>query len=51
MVLGSVIESKTSFLLAAAAYFVGIIIRETGMRTGRPFYIAAVLLGFIRGAE
>ena len=41
MVLGSVIESNTLFLLAAASYFVGIIIRETGMRTG------AVLLGFI----
>ena len=47
MVLGSVIESNTLFLLAAASYFVGIIIRETGMRTGAAFYIAAVLLGFI----
>lgn len=47
MVLGSVIESNTLFLLAAASYFVGIIIRETGMRTGVAFYIAAVLLGLI----
>lgn len=47
MVLGSVIESNTLFLLAAASYFVGIIIREAGMRTGFAFYLAAVLLGFI----
>lgn len=47
MVLGSVIESNTLFLLAAASFFVGIIIRETGMRTGGAFYMAAVLLGFM----
>lgn len=47
MALGSVIESSTLFLLAAASYFVGIMIRETGMKTGAAFYIAAVLLGLI----
>lgn len=47
MVLGSVIESNTLFLLAAASYFVGIFIREAGMRTGGAFYLAAVLLGFM----
>lgn len=47
MVLGSVIESNTLFLLAAASYFVGIMIREAGMRTGGAFYLAAVLLGFM----
>ena len=47
MVLGSVIESNTLFLLAAASYFVGIVIRETGMMTGLAFYLAAVLLGFL----
>lgn len=47
MVLGSVMETSTLFLLAAASYFVGIIIREMGIKTGIAFYIAAVLLGFI----
>lgn len=47
MVLGSVIESSTLFLLAGASYFVGIIIREAGMGTGGAFYIAAVLLGLM----
>ena len=47
MALGSVIETSTLFLLAAASYFVGIVIREFGLRMGGAFYIAAVLLGFI----
>ena len=34
MALGSVIETNTLFLLAAAAFFVGIVIREFGLRTG-----------------
>lgn len=45
--LGSVIETNTLFLLAAASYFVGIIYREFGGKTGAAFYIAGVLLGFI----
>ena len=45
MVLGSVIESNTLFLLAAASYFVGIFIREAGMRTGGAFYLAAGIYG------
>ena len=47
MALGSVIETSTLFLLAAASFFVGVIIWEFGLRTGAAFYIAAVLLGFI----
>lgn len=47
MALGSIIESSTLFLLAAASYFVGIMIRETGIKTGAAFYIAAVLLGLM----
>lgn len=47
MALGSVIETSTLFLLAAASFFVGIVIREFGMRAGTAFYLAAVLLGFI----
>lgn len=47
MVLGSVFETNTLFLLAAASYFVGIVIREFGLRTGSAFYLASVLLGFL----
>lgn len=47
MVLGGVIETNTLFLLAAASYFVGIVIREFGPRTGAAFYLASVLLGFL----
>lgn len=47
MALGSVIESSTLFLLAAASYFVGITVREFGLRIGGGFYLAAVLLGLI----
>ena len=34
-------------MLAAAAFFVGIVIREFGLRTGAAFYLAAILLGFL----
>ena len=47
MALGSIIETSTLFLLAAASFFVGIVIREFGLRVGAAFYIAAVLLGGI----
>lgn len=47
MALGSIIETSTLFLLAAASFFVGIAVREFGLRVGAAFYIAAVLLGFI----
>ena len=47
MSLGSVIETNTLFLLAAASFFVGIVIREFGMKAGAAFYVADVLLGFL----
>lgn len=47
MVLGSVIETNTLFLLAAASYFVGIVIRESSLTGGAAFYLAGVLLGAI----
>lgn len=47
MVLGTVIETNTLFLLAAASFFVGIVIREAGLSTGSAFYMAGVLLGLI----
>lgn len=45
--LGSVIETNTLFLLAAASFFVGIAIQETNLKSGGAFYLAAVLLGLI----
>ena len=42
MALGSVIETNTLFLLAAASYFVGIVIREYGIKMGAAFYLADV---------
>lgn len=47
MVLGSVIETSTLFLLAAASFFTGIVIREFGFGMGAAFWIAAVLLGLL----
>ena len=47
VMLGGIIETNTLFLLAAASYFAGIMIRETGLRMGAAFYLAGVLLGFI----
>ena len=47
MILGSVIESNTLFLLAAASYFVGIVIREFGLKIGAAFYAANVILGLL----
>lgn len=47
MSLGSVIETNTLFLLAAASFFEGIVIREFGIGTGGAFFAANVLLGFL----
>lgn len=47
MLLGNILESNTVFFLALASFFVGIIIREFGMKTGCAFYLAGVLLGVI----
>lgn len=47
MALGSVIETSTLFLLAAASFFTGIVIREFGVGMGAAFWLAAVLLGFL----
>lgn len=45
--LGSVIETNTLFLLAAASFFVGIAVQETNLKGGGAFYLAGVLLGVI----
>ena len=47
MMLGSVIQTNTLFLLAAASYFVGIVLRECGGKLGVAFYVAAILLGWM----
>lgn len=47
MLLGNILELNTVFFLALASFFVGIIIREFGMKTGCAFYLAGVLLGVI----
>ena len=41
MFLGSVIETNTLFLLAAASFFVGVVFREFGQMTGLAFYLSA----------
>ena len=41
--LGSVIETNTLFLLAAASFFVGIVIQEFGLKSGAGFLLAGFL--------
>ena len=43
--LGSVIETNTLFLLAAASFFVGIVIQEFGLKSGAGFLLSGILLG------
>ena len=40
--LGSVIETNTLFLLAAASFFVGIVIQEFGLKSGAGFLLAGI---------
>ena len=47
IILSGVFEFNTLFLLAAASFGVGIAIRETGIRLGTGFYLAAVLLSLM----
>ena len=47
VILSGVLEFNTLFLLAAASFCVGIAIRESNLRYGVGFYIAAVLLSLI----
>lgn len=47
IVLSGILEFNTLFLLAGAAFLIGIVIRECGLRFGTAFYGAAILLGFI----
>lgn len=47
IILSGILEFNTLFLLALASFCVGIAIRETGLRFGFGFYLAAILLGLI----
>lgn len=47
LIFSSVFEANTLFLLAAAAYLVGIAIREFGLRIGFGFFVACIMLGFL----
>ncbi len=47
IVLSGVLEFNTLFLLGAASFGVGIAIRESSLRYGAGFYLAAILLGLI----
>ena len=45
--LGSIFEASTLFFICGAAFCVGIVIREWGIRYGAAFYVASVLVGLI----
>lgn len=47
IILSGVFEFNTLFLLGAASFGVGIAIRESGLRIGLGFYMAAILLSLI----
>jgi len=47
IVLSGVLEFNTLFLLAVAAFSVGIIVRESGLKYGVAYLVAAVILGFV----
>ena len=42
---GVMLETNTLFLLAAASFFVGIVIQEFGLKSGAGFLLAGILLG------
>lgn len=47
IILASILKTSTLFLLSAAAFCVGIAIREFGLRMGMGFLIACTILGFL----
>ena len=47
IILSGILEFNTLFLLGAASFSIGIIIREYGLKIGAAYYVAAVLLGLI----
>ena len=47
IVLGGILEFNTLFLLAAASFFVGVMIREGGLAAGLAFYAGTAALGLL----
>lgn len=47
IVLSAILEFNTLFLLAAASFFPGIVIRESGLAAGAASYVGTVVLGFL----
>ena len=47
LILSSFIELSTFFILALAAYLVGVAVQEAGYKLGSAFFAASILLGFI----
>lgn len=47
LVLSTIIESNTLFLMAAASFCVGIVIREWGLLSGAIFFASCTLLSFL----
>ena len=47
MILSGILEFSTLFFLAAAAFFVGIIIKEYGPGYGAAFFLGCTVLGFL----
>ena len=48
MILSGILEFSTLFFLAAAAFFVGIIIKEYGLGYGAAFFLGCTVLDFCR---
>mgnify|MGYP000488341904 CR=1 FL=1 len=46
IVLSGILDFSTLFFLAAAAFFVGIIIKEYGLGYGTAFFLGCTVLGF-----
>lgn len=47
IVLSGILDFSTLFFLAAAAFFVGIIIKEYGLGYGTVFFLGCMVLGFL----
>lgn len=45
IILSGILEFNTLFLLAAASFFVGVMVRESGLLAGLAFYVGTVVLG------
>lgn len=51
IVLSGILDFNTLFFLAAAAFFIGIIIREYGLGFGAAFFIGCTVLGFLMAPQ